>query len=208
MFRHTKLAMYAAKYNGKKITLKRQKCPSACLYFSALRSSKFTGDKEKKAASPSGLTTAAKLDHSCAMQVLQQCIGPRLSQEVQKHVWKIKNVHSLLHSLPIFSRFSNHATRTYFQHTYVLPFQDLGIFNSIVRDVFNGLPRVPYATDQYIMNERSFESLLTKHVSENGLIARPQWMDKVVQLYHLSENNHGRCVRCTPRITAYIEVHV
>ena len=54
----------------------------AYLHILVLRSSKFTGDKEKKAASPSGMTTAAKLDHSCAMQVLQQCIGPRLSQEV------------------------------------------------------------------------------------------------------------------------------
>ena len=61
----------------------------------------------------------------------------------------------------------------------------------MVLDVFNGLPRLPYATDQHIMNDRSFESLLMKYASENGLVARPQWIDKVLQLYHLSENNHG-----------------
>ena len=69
--------------------------------------------------------------------------------------------------------------------------QDLGIFSSVVGDVFSGLPRVPYATDRHIMNDRNFESLLVKHASDNGLVARPQWIDKVVQLYHLSENNHG-----------------
>ncbi|XP_028415382.1 dynein heavy chain 8, axonemal-like isoform X2 [Dendronephthya gigantea] len=126
---------------------------------SMLRSSKYTAsvDKDKKAGSPSsGLTTAAKLDHSCAMQVLQQCIGPRLSQE------------------------------------------DLGIFNGVVRDVFSGSLRVPFSTDQHIMNERSFESLLVKHASENGLIARPQWTEKVVQMYHLSKKNHGIIVAGGP----------
>ena len=61
----------------------------------------------------------------------------------------------------------------------------------MVRDVFSGLPRVPCAPDHHVMNERTFESLLVKYASENGLIARPQWVDKVIQLYHLSENNHG-----------------
>ena len=73
----------------------------------------------------------------------------------------------------------------------IVIFQDLGIFNSVVRDVFSSLPRVPYATDRHIMKERNFESLLVKYASDNGLVARPQWIDKVIQLHHLSENNHG-----------------
>lgn len=65
----------------------------------------------------------------------------------------------------------------------------------MVCDVFSGLPRVPYATDRLIMKERNFESLLVKYASDNGLVARPQWIDKVIQLYHLSENNHGTLCR-------------
>ena len=73
--------------------------------------SKFAGDREKKSGSPSGLTTAAKLDHSCAMQVLQQCIGPRLSQEVYEYKY-YEIVHyispSTKHPKPNFNQFREH----------------------------------------------------------------------------------------------------
>ena len=48
---------------------------------SALKSSKVV-EKDRKPPTPSQLTQAAKLDHYLTMQLLQECIGPRLSQEV------------------------------------------------------------------------------------------------------------------------------
>ena len=48
------------------------------------RGSHFSQAKDKKPGTPSALSSAAKLEHALVLQSLQECIGPRLTQEVSK----------------------------------------------------------------------------------------------------------------------------
>lgn len=61
----------------------------------------------------------------------------------------------------------------------------------MVRDVFFAMPRIANAAEEGIKEKQSFEALLIKNAVENGLVASRAWLDKVMQLYNLSKNNHG-----------------
>jgi len=47
------------------------------------------GQKDKKPTTPSSLSSGARLEHSLVLQSLQDCIGPRLSPEVEQFCYAV-----------------------------------------------------------------------------------------------------------------------
>lgn len=68
----------------------------------------------------------------------------------------------------------------------------MNIFNSVLRDVFYGLPRPP-APQYHVTKElEDFEGVLLHYTKEKGLVAHHQWIVKINQLRNLSKIHHGR----------------
>ena len=69
--------------------------------------------------------------------------------------------------------------------------QELGIFNTVLRDVFCGLPKpgpLPYHVTKV---EQDFENLLVQYTREKGLVPHSSWIAKVNQLRSLSKVHNG-----------------
>lgn len=68
----------------------------------------------------------------------------------------------------------------------------MNIFNSIVRDVFYGLPRPPAPPYHVTKELEDFEGVLLQYTKDKGLVAHHQWIVKINQLRNLSKIHHGR----------------
>ncbi|XP_041462850.1 dynein heavy chain 8, axonemal-like [Lytechinus variegatus] len=68
----------------------------------------------------------------------------------------------------------------------------LYLFNNVIKDVFSsvGDPPTPHSS-RARRNKMSVENMVIDKAQENGLVASSTWVAKVMQLYAISQVNHG-----------------
>ncbi|XP_071504103.1 dynein axonemal heavy chain 5-like [Diadema antillarum] len=75
----------------------------------------------------------------------------------------------------------------------------LYLFNNVIKDVFSsvGDPPTPHSS-RARRNKLSVENMVVDKAQENGLVASPNWVTKVMQLFAVSQVNHGVIVAGGP----------
>ncbi|XP_030850579.1 dynein heavy chain 8, axonemal isoform X3 [Strongylocentrotus purpuratus] len=75
----------------------------------------------------------------------------------------------------------------------------LYLFNNVIKDVFNSVGDAPTPhSSRARRNKMSVENMVIEKAQENGLVASSPWVAKVMQLYAISQVNHGVIVAGGP----------
>ena len=71
--------------------------------------------------------------------------------------------------------------------------QSLYIFNSVVKDVFTGVgdPPTPHSS-RARRGYQNVEHMVIDKAQDLGFVAHNPWVNKVMQLYSVSQVNHGK----------------